>query len=261
MTPGTAGHDTVLGAIGVRTVLAIPAYNEEEALPPLLARAAAVAAFDGVLIVDDGSADDTAGAASRFAGPPPVTLLRHGRNRGLGAALRTALAHLAASDLADDDVVVTMDGDNTHDPALTPSMCAAVAAGSDVVVASRYAPGGREFGLSWHRRLLSRGASTLLQQLRPVPGVRDYSCGYRAYRLGILRRALARYGVEGLIVTDGFACMAELLLRLHTLGARCTEVPMELHYERKGGPSKMRVARTVGGYLRLLRAVPGPRIG
>ena len=245
----------------MRTVLAIPAYNEEAALPPLLARAAAAGGFDGILVVDDGSADDTVGAAGRFAGPPPLTLLRHGRNRGLGAAMRTALAHLAASDLTDGDVVVTMDGDNTHDPALAPRLCAAVADGADVVVASRYAPGGREFGLSWHRRLLSRGASTLLRRLRPVPGVRDYSCGYRAYRVGILRRALARYGVDGLIVTDGFACMAELLLRLHAAGARCTEVPLELHYERKGGPSKMRVARTVGGYLQLLRAVPGPRVG
>ncbi len=261
MTPWRAGHDTVLGVIGVRTVLAIPAYNEEQALPPLLARAAAVSAFDQVLVVDDGSADDTVGAASRFVGPPPVTVVRHGRNRGLGAAMRTAIQHLAKSDLHDDDVIVTMDGDNTHDPALVPDMRAALAAGTDVVVASRYAPGGREYGLSWHRRLLSRGASTLLRQLRPVPGVRDYSCGYRAYRLGMLRRALDRYGPDGLIVTDGFACMAELLLRLHALGARCTEVPMELHYERKGGPSKMRVARTVGGYLQLLRAVPGPRAG
>ncbi len=243
----------------MQTVLAIPAFNEEGALPPLLERAARIPGIDRVLVVDDGSTDNTASIVERWQGPPPATVVRHERNQGLGAAMRTALANVAAAPLADDDVVVTMDADNTHDPALIPRLCAQVAAGNDVVVASRYCPGGREFGLSLHRRLLSRGVSTLLSVLRPVPGVRDYSCGFRAYRVGALRKALERYGADGLVVTEGFACMAEILLRLDRSGSRCSEVPLELHYERKSGPSKMRVARTVGGYLQLLRAIPGRR--
>ncbi len=236
----------------------IPAYNERRALPALLERAADVPAIDRVLVVDDGSSDGTADIAAGWGGRPHVEVVRHPHNRGLGAAMRTGLTALAQGQLEDDDIVVTMDGDNTHDPALIPRMCQAIGSGADVVVASRYCPGGRELGLSWRRRVLSRGASQLLATLRPVRGVRDYSCGYRAYRVGVLRRALSTYG-QNLITTAGFACMAEILLRLDSLGAHCVEVPLELHYERKDGPSKMRVARTISGYLQLLRAVPAHR--
>ena len=237
----------------------IPAYNERRALPALLERAADVPVIGRVLVVDDGSSDGTADIAAAWDGPPRVEVVRHPHNRGLGAAMLTGLTALAERDgLRDDDVVVTMDGDNTHDPALIPRMCQAIGGGADVVVASRYCPGGRELGLSWRRRVLSRGASRLLGALRPVRGVRDYSCGYRAYRVGVLRRALTAFG-QDLITTAGFACMAEILLRLDSLGARCVEVPLELHYERKEGPSKMRVARTISGYLQLLRSVPAHR--
>lgn len=242
----------------MQTWMVVPAYNEEHALPRLLQRVQAVGVVDAVLVVDDGSTDRTAEVAELWPGPLPVRVIRHGRNRGLGSAMRTALQAVVSSPLQDGDAAVTMDADDTHDPAVIPAMLAALTH-ADVVVASRYCPGGREFGLAWYRRVLSRGASTLLGLLRPVPGVRDYSCGYRAYRVGRLRQAIARHGVDGLITTDGFACMAELLLRLHHLGARCDEVPLELHYERKTGRSKMRIARTIRGYGAILRAVPRQR--
>lgn len=238
-------------------VLVLPSFNEERALPPLLHNVEDLGVVDQVLVVDDGSSDRTAEVAETSVQRLPVQVLRHGINRGLGTAMRTAFTALANSSLHDDDAIIVMDADNTHDPALIPRMCHALET-TDVVVASRYCPGGKEFGLAWHRRVLSRGASVLLRLARPVPGVRDYSCGYRAYRLGILRRALAG-GAEALITTDGFACMAEILLRLHRLGARCTEVPLALHYERKDGPSKMKVAKTIRGYAAILRAVPPDR--
>ncbi len=241
----------------MRRVLVLPSFNEERSLPPLLHRVEDLGVVDRVLVVDDGSKDRTAEVATTSLDHLPVQVLRHDTNHGLGTAMRTAFAALAAGPLDDDDAVIVMDADNTHDPALIPQMCQALQ-GADVVVASRYCPGGREFGLAWHRRILSRGASALLRIARPVPGVRDYSCGYRAYRLGIIRRALTG-GAESLITTDGFACMAEILLRLHRLGARCTEVPLALHYERKEGPSKMKVAKTIRGYAAILRAVPPSR--
>jgi len=242
----------------VHRTLVLPAYNEEEALPLLLRRASELGVVDDVLVIDDGSADRTAEVAQRPWGLP-VRVVRHGRNRGLGAAMRTALGVVASGALDDDDVVITMDADNTHDPAIIPELCAAIGQ-ADVVVASRFCPGGREFGLAWHRRLFSHGASLLLRWLRPVPGIRDYSCGYRAYRVGALRRMLAeRGGPEGVVTTEGFACMAEILLRLHRSGARCAEVPLHLHYERKPGKSKMHIVRTIRGYLDILRAIPGTR--
>ena len=226
--------------------LLLPAYNEAGALPALLesARAALPPPFQ-IIVVDDGSSDETARIAASFA-----KVVRHSRNLGLGAAMLTGIK--AICDRADEqDVLVAMDADNTHDPALIPVMIAQLSAGSDLVIASRYAPGGAEIGLNWPRKVMSRGASTLLRRYFRIPGVRDYTCGYRAYRVLLLKQALEHYG-DRLIEETGFTCMAELLIKLAHLGARVSEVPLVLRYDLKAGASKMRVLRTIGRYLRLI---------
>jgi dolichol-phosphate mannosyltransferase len=123
--------------------------------------------------------------------------------------------------------------------------------GNDVVIASRFAPGGRSIGVPWTRALLSRGASVLFRVVHPIRGVRDYTCGYRAYRAGLLRQAFARWGRD-FISEPGFTCMVDILLKLHRLGAVATEAPLVLRYERKPGKSKMDVKRTTVDALRLL---------
>jgi dolichol-phosphate mannosyltransferase len=81
-----------------------------------------------------------------------------------------------------------------------------------------------------------------------MKGVRDYTCGYRAYRASTIKDAVTRYG-DRLIEESGFSCMVELLLKLRRLGIRCYEVPLVLRYDQKGGVSKMRVIRTIRRYL------------
>jgi dolichol-phosphate mannosyltransferase len=226
-----------------------------------------------VIVVDDGSTDDTAAVArhlchpersegssssegdcSRPCGAFRMTLcagvLSHPRNLGLGAALRTGLA-AAVPEAADDDIIVVMDADNTHSPALIADLARAIAAGADVAIASRYAPGGREIGLSWRRRIMSRGASLLLWAAFRLPGARDYTCGYRAYRAATLRRAMSLYG-NRLVEERGFVCMAELLIKLSRLGARIAEVPLVLRYDLKPGRSKAKILSTIWRYLRLV---------
>lgn len=230
--------------------LVLPAYNEEKDLGQLLQRVSA--AMDAhkinyrVLLVNDGSVDNTLALAQEMAGSLPMELIDHGFNRGLGQALLSGLrrAHYLADD---DDVVVTMDADNTHDPALIGAMMAQIDAGYDLVIASRYAPGGEEVGLSWSRRVFSAAASRLLRLFFPVPGVKDYTCGYRAYRGELLRRAFTAYG-DALVQERGFTCMAEVLIKMGRLGARVGEVPLVLRYDFKSGPSKMKVARTIWRY-------------
>jgi len=125
--------------------------------------------------------------------------------------------------------------------------------GLDLVIASRFAPGGREVGVAPHRWLLSRGASLALRlAFRLPPEVRDVSTGFKAYRGALLRRLASRWG-ERLVEEQGVACMAELLVKAAAIGATIGEVPMVLRYDLKAGPSKMRTARTVRAYLRLLR--------
>ena len=164
--------------------------------------------------------------------------------------MRTGLSW-ACGHATEGDVVVAMDADNTHSPALIPALLERIEEGHDVVIASRYAPGGAEVGLSWRRRLMSRAASALLARFFPIPGVRDYTCGYRAYRVSALQRGVGRFG-DHLIEEAGFTCMAELLVKLAAAGCRVAEVPLVLRYDLKAGASKMRVARTVLRYGRLI---------
>ena len=235
-------------------LLALPAYNEEQGLPKLFRgfRDAMGAANlrARVVIVDDGSKDHTREVIREWSSKLSIDLILHGENRGLGETIRDALKCAAA--LAEpDDTIVTMDADNTHDPVLIPSMIRLLGAGKDVVIASRYRPGSRVVGLEPHRRLVSYGARMLFQIVHPISGVRDYTCGFRAYRARAVKDAFARHG-DALITERGFACMAELLLRLSRMGLQMGEVPMVLRYDQKEGASKMKVARTVLKTLRLM---------
>ncbi len=253
-TPATAATPARAGASAASTAasalpkvtVVLPAYNEERDLPPLLSRIreSLERVMDyRVLVVDDGSKDATPEIVTAFSRTMPVTLIRHPRNGGLGAAIRTGLK--AAAEL--DGTVVTLDADNSQGPELIPAMVAQIDAGADLVIASRFREGSAEIGVPRHRVLLSHGASWVLRTLIGYPGVRDYSCGYRAYRLGLLRDLIQRYG-DNFLREHGFSCMIELLINARRLNARAVEVPLELRYDLKEGASKMRVMRTLRRY-------------
>ena len=150
----------------------------------------------------------------------------------------------------EDDWVVTMDADDTHPPRLIRDMVAA-GQGAEIVIASRFQPGAVWHGRTWDRILFSYGVSWLFRAMWPMPSVRDYTCGYRAYRAGLLQRAWKHWG-DALVSEPSFACMPDLLWKLSRLQPAIREVPLELHYDRKPGPSKMQVARTIRRTLVLL---------
>jgi dolichol-phosphate mannosyltransferase len=228
----------------------LPAFNEAAGLPALIEAFGDVRAPYAIIVVDDGSADGTAAAARRLESHFPITVLVHERNRGLAAAMRTGLEY-ACRQAAPDDVIVTMDADNTHRPAQIASMVGAIEAGADVVIASRYAPGATQSGVPAHRQLLSAGIGWMLRIRFGLPGVRDYSCGYRAYRASLLRRAIDAYGSR-LIESAGFVVMSELLVKLSPFAPRIAEIPLDLRYDQKAGASKMPTGRTIAGYLQLI---------
>lgn len=249
----------------MKIFLALPAYNEEQGLPHLLEAFQREVALPGhpvrVVIVDDGSKDGTRRVIEDWSSRMPIDLVIHRVNRGLGETILHALQR-AAELAAPEDVIVTMDADNTHSPALIPQMVRQLEAGSQVVIASRYRRGSAVVGLNAFRHLMSFGARLLFRIVFPLRGVRDYTCGFRAYRAELLQRAFMLYGTS-LVTERSFASMAEVLLKLGKMGARMSEVPMVLRYDQKQSASKMRVARTVFNTLRLLArnrfaAAPAP---
>ena len=231
----------------------LPAYNEEDALPPMLD--ALRDTFDAlkvpyqVTVVDDGSTDATAQIAAQAAATMPVSLKQHRTNQGLAAAMRSGLLHVLR-DADAEDVIVTMDCDNTHPIGLIPRMIRGLQEGRDVIVASRFQPQSRVVGVTPFRQFTAWAAALLFRMLFPIRGVRDYTCGFRAYRATALQRAFDEYG-DKFISEQGFACMVDILLKLARLQLICGEVPMVLRYDQKPGGSKMPVRRTIADSLRL----------
>ncbi|HZL40859.1 MAG TPA: glycosyltransferase family 2 protein [Pseudolabrys sp.] len=237
-----------------RIYLGLPAYNEEIALPRLLARIESLAQSSQlaitVVVYNDGSTDRTAAIASQWLQRVPLVLLDGKVNKGLGAGLR-ALTDYAVATGAADNVLVIMDCDDTHDPAQIPQMLVALANGADLVIASRFQSGATVRGVPLLRRLTALGAVILFKLIHPVCEVWDYTCGYRAYRIGLLQTAAARF--PGRLVEEaGFACMVEVLLKLNASGARCAEIPLHLRYDLKPTASKMAVSSNMRRLLALL---------
>lgn len=238
-------------------MLVLPAYNEMANLASLLGRCEEVFGLlrrlgyeCSYVIVDDGSTDGTAEFLQEYRQKLPVTVITHDPNQGLGPTIRDGLKR--ASELADDDgIIFAMDADNTHPPGLMIRMTKMILEGSDIVIASRYRPGARVVGLSASRRLMSFGARLLFRAVFPIPGVRDYTCGYRAYRARALKAAFRCYG-ERFVEHRGFQCMADILLKLSRLDLIMNEAPMILRYDLKGGQSKMQVGATAWSTLKMI---------
>lgn len=235
----------------VRLVIVVPVRNEREAIAPLFRRfvqASGRLPSDWKLVLVDGqSSDGTPDVAEEWADRLPVDVLRLTENRGLGGALEAGL--LAAVERGA-DVVVTMDGDDSHDPSTIPGMLTKLAEGADLVIASRFEPGGEEVGVVAYRRALSHTASAILRTLFPVGEAKDYSSGFRAYRSDALERVRDEYG--RLVEESGFSCMMELLLKFRAIAADVREVPLVLRYDLKPTESKMDIAHTIRRYLAVI---------
>jgi len=235
-----------------------PAFNEEDSIGPALGalRKVMESRLDDLtaVLVDDGSSDRTVDVAKNVAseadGKFRLEVLQHGDNRGLGAGLRTGI-YGCLDRSRDHDVIVTLDADNTHPPSLIPEMVDKLVDGNDVVIASRYQPGAIVHGVPFHRRVISDVARIVFQVFFPFPGVRDYTCCFRAYRVSLLRQARIVYG-QDFCTARGFEAVTDILLRVRQLDVRASEVPIELEYEQRVGRSKMRVIRTMTRTLTLL---------
>jgi dolichol-phosphate mannosyltransferase len=237
-----------------KVYVVLPVYNEEARIERLLdhideAMDEADIAYR-IVLVDDGSRDGTDEIVRRCSERMPIDLMRHPVNKGLGATIRDGLVR--AVELAGPrDIIVTMDADDTHAPGLILRMVRMISEGHDVVIASRYRQGSRTVGVPFYRLMLSHASSWLFRIVFPIRGVKDFTCGYRAYRASALREALDRYG-ESFLDQEGFQCMVDILLKMRRMNLIFGEVPFILRYDWKEGGSKMNVPKTVGDTLGLL---------
>ncbi|MBN2406772.1 MAG: glycosyltransferase [Elusimicrobia bacterium] len=233
-----------------RIFVLLPAYNETAALKKLVpAIHEELRDNYTIVVVDDGSSDGTSDLCRDLSGDYMIVCLSHETNRGLGEAVRTGLAYITENS-SPRDLMAIMDADNTHDPSLMRVM-ASKAREYDIVIASRYETGARQVGVSLLRRFLSGCAGKLFSMVFAVKNVRDYTCGYRIYRMSIFRDYLSNKGTLP-VSEKGFPVMVEMLVKLAYSGARCAEVPLVLRYDRKETPSSIRIIKTILQYFLLI---------
>jgi dolichol-phosphate mannosyltransferase len=212
-----------------RVLVVIPTYNEADNILPLARDVLAQAASIEVLVVDDASPDGTGQRVAIAAeSEPRLHLLGRAGKLGLGSAYLAGFRHGLDHGF---DWVVTMDGDGSHAPLHLPALLAATAA-NDMVVGSRYVPGGGIRDWPLHRRALSSFANFYTRALLRLP-VHDCTSGFRGYARRVLE------GVDPFAVrSSGYSFLEEMILRVHLAGFRIAEIPI-VFQDRTLGASKI----------------------
>jgi dolichol-phosphate mannosyltransferase len=215
----------------VRVAVMTPTYNERDNIDEFVSRVRSAMPTADVFVVDDNSPDGTSARVAELAvGNPHLHLLLRRGERGYAAASREGLGMLSTQGF---DAIITIDCDLSHDPSVIPLMLQRLSDGADVVIGSRYVPGGGVRNWSLFRRLLSHWGNWYTAFMLRL-SIRDCTTGFRAYRADIVRRARLNA-----TVSDGYAFLTESLLRIHELGdVRIDEVPI-IYVERTQGESKM----------------------
>jgi len=215
-------------------LVVIPTYNERENLGPIVARLRAAVPEAHVLVVDDSSPDGTGELADELAaGDDHVHVLHRTAKNGLGAAYVAGFQWALARDYG---VIVEMDADGSHAPEDLPRLLRALrwhdGDPADLVLGSRYVPGGRVVNWPRRRELLSRGGNLYSRMALGVP-IKDITGGYRAYR----RRVLEKLVLDE-VASQGYCFQVDLAWRTAQAGFRVVEVPITFT-ERAVGTSKM----------------------
>lgn len=209
----------------MRVLVVIPTYQEVENITIAINGVRNALPDAAVLVVDDSSPDGTAEVATRAG----ADVLVRPRREGLGAAYRDGWARGLEMGF---EVIVSMDADGSHDPAALPQLIEGIDGGADLVMGSRYIPGGAVPGWPAHRLWLSKGGNLYAKAVLGLP-VHDATGGYRAYRADLLRRIDV-----ATLRASGYGFQIELVYRSARLGAHIVEVPITF-VDRRLGTSKM----------------------
>ena len=230
------------------TLVVVPTFNERDNLPVLVAGLMQHAGVR-VLVVDDQSPDGTGEVADALAREYPgrVEVLHRTERRGFGRSYIDGLRRAIGEPV---DVLCQMDADLSHDPAQLPSLVAATA-NADLVIGSRYIPGGAIVNWPLRRRLLSRMANVYIRMVTRL-GVSDCTTGYRCWR----REAMASMPLDRFF-SEGYSFLIEMLFVAARRGYRIAEVPITF-VERRAGESKVSRAVLVESAITPWRLIGDP---
>jgi dolichol-phosphate mannosyltransferase len=229
----------------------LPCFNEQYSLQELVNKVSqACRSFDyKIIAADDGSTDGTYSLLQTLSKTYPIVVLKHECNKGLHEALKTLLLWIYYN-ASESDYVITMDSDLTHDPKYIPYLVSACKEhNAQIAIASRFVNGGKQVGVPFYRGLLSRGLRVYIDLKLGIP-VKDVSSGFRCIQVANIKSVIDTYGRDGFIEAEGFEVQLELLYKMLQDGAKVTEVPFILDYSRKKSPSKLKICRTISGYLK-----------
>ncbi len=222
---------TAEGSTGRGTWVVLPTYDEADNIGPISAAILDALPEATLLVVDDGSPDGTGQLADGLAAADPRIRVRHRPSKqGLGRAYLDGFGLALAGGA---ERIVQMDADFSHDPAALPSLLAPLESGeADLVIGSRYTPGGGVVDWGLGRRVISRGGSLFARVVLNL-GVNDLTGGFKAWRASTLE-AIPFDGVHA----GGYVFQIEMTFRADRCGARIREVPITFH-DRRVGQSKM----------------------
>jgi dolichol-phosphate mannosyltransferase len=237
---GDSAHPASVG----RVLVIVPTYDELENLPLITARLRAAVPTADLLVADDASPDGTGALADELADDDPqIHVLHRAGKQGLGAAYLDAFDWGLARGY---DVLVEMDADGSHPPEQLPDLLRRIEAGADLVLGSRWVPGGTVVNWPASRELLSRGGSKFVHLALGIH-VRDATGGFRAFRSTALQKLDL-----GQVASQGYCFQVDLLWRSIQQGLRVDEVPITF-VEREHGLSKMSRSIVLEAFWRVTR--------
>lgn len=212
-----------------KNLIIIPTYNEIENIEPLIGKIHSVVPDINILVIDDNSGDGTADIVEKIKlTNPRVDIIKRPGKLGLGTAYITGFKHAIEKGY---DFIFEMDGDFSHDPAHLPAFLEA-AKEADLVIGSRYIPGGGVVNWSFFRKLISIGGSIYSRIILSMP-YKDLTGGFKCFR----RQTLMAIPLDD-VFSEGYSFQIEMTYRVHKKGMRIMEIPI-VFKERVGGRSKM----------------------
>lgn len=214
----------------MKALVIVPTYNESANLETIISRIHEAQPQLDILVADDGSPDGTGDIADRLAAVDPrIHVLHRMSKQGLGSAYRAGFAWGLERDY---DTFLEMDADGSHRPEDLEKLLAASADGADLVMGSRWVPGGAVVNWPWHRRLISRGGTFYARLMLGLP-VKDATGGFRAFK----RTTLDRLPLAD-VASQGYCFQIDMVRRVVASGMTVVEVPITF-VERERGESKM----------------------